>query len=171
MPDLQISAPTGLPQVVTSTTLDAPRTLVFRAFTDPALLAAWFGPDDLTITIDRFEARDGGRWRIVHTDAEGRQYAVHGVYHGRPTPESTVRTSEFEGAPGHVMLERLELEEQDGRTFLRSTSLFQTFHHRDAMVESGMGQGIRASFERLERLLEWLQRTGSEEAPPAGRAA
>ncbi len=170
MPDPQITAPTGLPEVVTTTTLAAPSDLVFRAFTDPALLSSWFAPDGLRVTIDRFEAHDGGRWRIVHTDADGRQYAVHGVFHGDPEPASTVRTSEFEGAPGHVMLERLELEEQDGLTYLRSTSLFSTVHQRDAMLESGMEEGIRGSFARLERLLDWLQSSRGE-AAPGSRAA
>jgi len=112
-----------------------------------------------------------GRWCIVHTDGEGRQYGVHGVFHSDPEPASTVRTSEFEGAPGHVMLERLELEEQDGLTYLRSTMLFPTFHQRDVMMESGMEQGIRGSFERLARLLDWLQELSGEEASPEDRAA
>ena len=170
MADLRITIPAGLPEVATTTTLAAPSVLVFRAFTDPALLTSWFAPDGLTVTVDRFEARDGGRWRIVHTDGDGRQYGVHGVFHGDPEPASTVRTSEFEGAPGHVMLERLELEEQDGVTCLRSTSLFPTVHRRDAMLESGMEEGIRGSFARLERLLDWLQ-TSRNDAAREERAA
>ena len=57
------------------------------------------------MTIDRYDARDGGTWRYVHSDAQGNSYGFHGVFHGDPWPDAIVQTFEFEGAPGHVCLQ------------------------------------------------------------------
>ena len=79
---------------------------MFRAYTDPGLLVQWLGPRDLALTVERYDTRDGGRWRYVHTDREGNTYGFHGVFHGDPSPHAIVQTFEFEGAPSHVMLEQ-----------------------------------------------------------------
>jgi len=156
MTELQITAEPGVPQVLTSREVDAPRDLVFRAFTEPELLAQWLGPRKYTMTVDRYDARDGGSWRYRHTDDAGNEYAFHGVFHGDPSPEQMVQTFEFEGAPGHVSLDTLSLEEHDGRTTIRSNSLFQSVEARDAMVSAGMGDGMSQGYERLDELLEKL---------------
>ena len=156
MTELQITAEPGVPQVLTSREVDAPRDLVFRAFTEPELLAQWLGPRKYTMTVDRYDARDGGSWRYRHTDDAGNEYAFHGVFHGDPSPEQMVQTFEFEGAPGHVSLDTLSLEERDGRTTIRSNSLFQSVEARDAMVSSGMGDGMSQGYERLDELLAKL---------------
>jgi uncharacterized protein YndB with AHSA1/START domain len=171
MADVQITAPDGLPEVVVTTELDAPRDLVFRAYTEPGLLARWLGPRRFTIAVERYEVRDAGRYRFVHRDADGNEYGFHGVFHGEPTPEAMVRTFEFEGAPGHVALEKLELEELDGRTYVRTTTVYQTVRDRDATLQSGMEQGIRESFERLEELLAQLKDSDHDELPEENRAA
>ena len=87
MTNLQISAPPGVPQIVTTVDFDAPRMLVFRAFMEPDLLAQWLGPRRVTMTIDEFDPRDGGRYRYSHHDPEGNTYTFHGVFHGEPTLE------------------------------------------------------------------------------------
>jgi uncharacterized protein YndB with AHSA1/START domain len=171
MPDVLIHAPSGLPEVVVTTELDAPRSLVFRAHTDPGLLARWLGPHGLTTHVDRYEARDGGRWRFVQRDDEGHELGFHGVFHGDPTPESTVRTFESESAPGHVSLELLELEELDERTYLRATSVFRTVGDRDAMLRAGMERGVREGYDRLQRLLDQLKQSDHDELEDEGRAA
>ena len=89
-----ITAEPGMPQITITREFDAPRELVFRAHTDPELLVQWLGPRDLTLTIDRYEARDGGTWRYVHADAQGREYGFHGVFHGTPSPDAIVQTFE-----------------------------------------------------------------------------
>ena len=158
-----ITAEPGVPQIIVTREFDAPRDLVFRAHTDPDLLVRWLGPRALSMTIERYETRDGGRWRYVHRDAEGQEYGFHGVFHGEPSPDSIVHTFEFEGAPGHVMLETTTLEPRDGRTLMRTVSSFQSVEDRDAMVASDMEVGVRDSGERLEELLASLgaaQRTG-----------
>jgi uncharacterized protein YndB with AHSA1/START domain len=153
----QIVAEPGTQQIVIEREFAAPRELVYHAYTDPELLVRWFGPRRYTTTIDRHEIRDGGVWRYVHRDAEGNEYAFRGVFHGTPSPVSgIVRTFEFEGAPGHVSLETLTLEERDGTTHVRTVSVFQSVADRDAMVASGMESGVNDSMDRLEELLAGL---------------
>jgi len=120
---------------------------------EPELPKQWLGPRRLTVTVESYETRDGGRWRFVHRDAEGDEFRFHGVFHGDPSPAWTVRTFEYEGAPGHVSLETLSIEERDGRSYLRNVNAYLSAEDRDAMVESGMEQGVREGMERLEELL------------------
>lgn len=121
------------------------------------LLVQWLGPRDLTLTVDRYDVRDGGRWRYVHTDAQGNAYVFHGVFHGDPSPQAIVQTFEFEGAPGHVKLDATTLEERGSKTLVRTVSSFGSVADRDAMIASGVERGTRDSGERLQELLTRLQ--------------
>ena len=161
MADVQISAPPGVPQIVTTVEFDAPRYLVFRAFMEPDLLAQWLGPRRVTMTIEEYDPRDGGRLSL-HPPRRRRQrtYSFHGVFHGEPSLEGAVQTFEYEGAPGHVSLDTLTLEERDGRTTVRTNSVFQAVEDRDAMVQAGMEKGVTEGMERLEELLEKLKKKG-----------
>lgn len=160
MADVQISVPPGTPQIVATVDFEAPRLLVYRAFLEPDLLSQWLGPRRVTMTIDEYDPRDGGRYRYTHHDADGNTYTFHGVFHGDPSLDGAVQTFEYEGAPGHVSLETLTLEERDGRTYVQTSSVYQSVEDRDAMVEAGMGTGVTESMERLEALLEKLKRQG-----------
>jgi uncharacterized protein YndB with AHSA1/START domain len=104
------------------------------------------------MVIDEYDVRDGGRWRFVHRGDDG-EYGFHGVFHGDPSPDGFTQTFEFEGAPGHVSLERLTLEERDGRTIARTHSVYQSVAARDAMIENGMESGMNEGFDRLDDLL------------------
>jgi uncharacterized protein YndB with AHSA1/START domain len=157
MTKTQITAEPGIPQIIIEREFDAPRELVFRAYTDPELVVQWLGPRDLKMRIEEYDVRDGGKWRYVSTDADGNEYGFHGVFHGTPSPEGTVQTFEFEGMPGHVAMDTLTLLERDGRTLVRTVSSFQSVQDRDGMVESGMERGVRDSDERLTELLATLQ--------------
>jgi uncharacterized protein YndB with AHSA1/START domain len=152
-----ITAEPGIPMVIVTREFDAPRDLVFRAHTEPDLLVQWLGPRDLTTTIDRYEARNGGTWRYLQTDAEGNTYGFHGVFHGDPSPDGIVQTFEFEGVPGHVCLQTATLVARGAKTLLRTASAFQSVEDRDAMVASGMERGVHDSGERLAELLARLQ--------------
>ena len=160
MNELRIDAPTGVPQVTMTREVEAPRELVFRAFTEPDLLTQWLGPRRLTMKVDRYEPRDGGRWRYLHVDEDGMEYGFHGVFHGDPSPDQMVQTFEFEGAPGHVQLDTATLEDRDGRTVIHTNSVFQSVEARDAMVAAGMADGVREGFEQLDELLERLGKDG-----------
>jgi uncharacterized protein YndB with AHSA1/START domain len=153
----QITAEPGIPQIIITREFDAPRGLVFRAYTDPDLLVQWLGPRDLALTVERYDTCDGGRWRYVSTDTGGNTYGFHGVFHGDPSPDAIVQTFEFEGAPGHVSLNATTLEQRDGKTLVRTVSAFPSVDDRDAMVASDMERGVRDSNERLEELLAKLQ--------------
>ena len=157
MSKTEITAEPGIPMIIITREFDAPRELVFRAHTDPGLLVQWLGPRELAPTVDRYEARNGGTWRYVKTDAEGHAFGFHGVFHGDPSPDGIVQTFEFEGAPGHVCLQTATLAERDGRTLVRTVSAFQSVEDRDAMVASGMERGVHDSSERLAELIARLQ--------------
>jgi uncharacterized protein YndB with AHSA1/START domain len=152
----RITAEPGLPFVEIVRELNAPRELVFRAHTEPELLAQWLGPRRLTMHVERFEVRDGGTWRYTHREEDGTEYGFHGVFHGTPSVDGIVQTFEFEGAPGHVSLESLQLEEKEGRTIVRNWSVYQSVEDRDAMVGGGMEMGVTQGYERLDELLERL---------------
>ena len=157
MSKTEITAEPGIPQIVITREFDAPRELVLRAYTDPELLVQWLGPREYTMTIDEWDARDGGKWRYVHTDADGTEYGFHGVFHGTPSLDGAVQTFEFEGWPGRVSLDTATFEDRDGRTLVRTVSCFQSIEDRDGMVASGMERGVHDSHERLTELLSRLQ--------------
>jgi uncharacterized protein YndB with AHSA1/START domain len=156
----QIIAEPGVPQIVITREFDAPRELLFRAYTDPELLVQWLGPRRLTMIIDRFDVRDGGTWRYIHRDPGGAEYAFRGVFHGAPSPDGIVQTFEYEGMPGHVSLDTATFEDQDGKTLVRLNSVFQSVEDRDRMVESGMEAGVSEGMERLDELLARLAPVG-----------
>ena len=139
---------------------DAPLALVYRAFTEPDLLVQWLGPRKYTMTIEHYDLRDGGTWRYVHADDAGNAFGFHGVFHGDPSPDGMVQTFEFEGAPGHVSMDTASFEERDGRTTVRTNSVFQSVEARDAMVEHGMAEGMGEGYDRLDELLAKLVANG-----------
>jgi uncharacterized protein YndB with AHSA1/START domain len=154
---MRITAEPGTTLIETEREVDAPRDLVFRAWTDPALLAQWLGPRRLTMRVDAFDVRHGGAWRYVQVDTDGAEYGFRGVFHGDPTPERIVQTFEFEGAPGHVALDTLILEDRGARTLVRSVSSYQDVAARDAMLDSGMAFGMEEGYAQLDELLARLQ--------------
>jgi uncharacterized protein YndB with AHSA1/START domain len=153
----RVIAEPGKQEVVVTRVVDAPRYLAFRAHTDPALVPNWWGPARFTTIIERMEARPGGPWRFVQTDAAGNQYAFHGVYHDVVSPERIVSTFEFEGAPGHVSLGTTTFEEIGGGTRITSRSVFQTVQDRDEMIKEGMEVGMLETMDRLVELLGKLK--------------
>jgi uncharacterized protein YndB with AHSA1/START domain len=153
MSETMVQAPDGVPFIDVSREFDAPRDLVFRAFTEPELLVQWLGPQKYEMVIDTYDVRAGGSWRYLHRDVDGNQFGFHGVFHGEPSPDGFVQTFEFEGAPGHVSLDKLSLEEHAGRTTVRTHSVYQSLEARDAVVASGMADGMNEGFNRLDILL------------------
>jgi uncharacterized protein YndB with AHSA1/START domain len=136
---------------------DAPRELVFRAYTDPEMLAQWWGPNGYTTRVDQLELRPGGKWRFVQHDPDGNEFAFRGEYREVLPPERLVGTFEFEGMPGHIAVEAMTLQEIDGGTKLTALMSFDTQEERDGMIESGMEQGASESLDRFEDLLMGMQ--------------
>ena len=154
---MTVTTPAGLPFIDIERTLDAPRALVFRAYTEPELLKQWLGPAKYEMIVERYEVRDGGRWRYIHRADDGTEFAFHGVFHGEPTPESMTQTFEFELWPGNVALDSVRFEEVDGRTIVRIHSTYQSLEARDGMIEGGMASGVAEGFRRLAELLARLR--------------
>jgi uncharacterized protein YndB with AHSA1/START domain len=148
-----ITAESGKQEFVITRVFDAPRELVFKAYTDPNRIPEWWGPKRLTTTVDRMDVRPGGIWRIVQRDPDGNEYAFHGVYHEVLAPERLVGTFEFEGTPGHVSLETTAFEEHNGKTRLTSRSVFQSVEDRDGMLQEGMEEGVIETMDRFAGLL------------------
>lgn len=152
-----ITAEPGSTLITITRTFDAPRELVYRAYTDPQLIPQWLGPRDLTTRIEQYDVRNGGVWRYVSIDTDGGEWGFHGVFHGQPSVDGITQTFEFEGMPGHVCLETAHFEEADGRTLLRTLSAFQSVQDRDGMIDSDMATGVNDGHDRLDDVLRRLQ--------------
>jgi uncharacterized protein YndB with AHSA1/START domain len=131
---------------------DASRERVWQAFTDPELLAQWWGRGN-KLVIERMEVERGGHWRFVEHGPDG-VHGFEGRYREVTPPERLVQTFEWDGMPGYVAVDTAVFEDLgDGRTKLVTTSLFHTTEERDGMLESGMETGLNQSYAALDKLL------------------
>jgi len=147
-------------QDITSTiVLDAPRELVFKAYTDPELFARWWGPRRYKNEIETFDSRTGGSWRVVQVGDDGSRHAFRGVNHDVVAPERICATFEYEGFPGHVALQTATFEPMGNKTRLVAHIVFESVMDRDGMVASGMQEGADESMDRLAELLAELKRS------------
>jgi uncharacterized protein YndB with AHSA1/START domain len=136
-PDTTFIAEPGTLDMTTTAVIDAPADKVYRAFTEPDLVAQWWGPPELKTRIETFDPTAGGRWRIVHIDPDGNEYGFNGVVHSVVPNQRIIQTFEFEGLPGHVCLQTLTLEETDGETKVTEHAVYQSVEDRDGMADSG----------------------------------
>jgi uncharacterized protein YndB with AHSA1/START domain len=151
--ETEIVSDPRVPLVRITREFDAPPEKVFRAHTDPELIVQWLGPRRHEMRIDHWDCRTGGSYRYVHT-SDGNEFGFHGCFHEVRPSEVIVQTFTFEGQPDGVALERLLFEDLGGsRVRLVATSLVDSFEARDAFVASGMEEGVREGYERLEELL------------------
>ena len=151
-----ITAEPGKQELFIIREFEAPRELVFKAYTDPDIYAQWLGPHGLTTTFEIFEPVSGGRYRFVQKDKDGNEFAFHGVTHEVIAPERIIGTFEFDGLPepGHVTLETTRFESLPGnRTRVTSQSVFQSVADRDGMIQSGMERGVNEGYDRLDEIL------------------
>jgi uncharacterized protein YndB with AHSA1/START domain len=140
-------------EIVTERVFEAPRERVYAAYTDPELIPEWWGPRGVTTIVDKMDVRPGGDWRFVHRDSSGEQPGFRGTYREVAPPERIVSTFEWEGMPGHVLVETVTFEDLGGRTKVTSVSLFHTSEERDGMLASGMEEGLNETHDRLAELL------------------
>ena len=148
-----IEADPRVPLVRITRRFAAPPAAVFRAHTEADLVVQWLGPRRNTMEIDHRDCRTGGSYRYEHVRGDDR-FGFHGCFHEvRPTG-IIVQTFTFEGYPDGVALEKLVLEDLgDGGTLLVATSLVDSFEGRDGFLSSGMEQGVREGYERLDEVL------------------
>jgi uncharacterized protein YndB with AHSA1/START domain len=150
-----IEAPEGTPFLGLTRDFDATPAQVFRAYTDPKLVAQWLGPRDLEIDIEEYDARSGGRYRFVHHGGHlGDQRAgFHGVFHTVEPDRLIIQTFEYEGVPDEVKLDILHIQEVDGRTRVVGRSVFPSVEAREGALNAGMLHGMQESMDRLTELL------------------
>src|SRR4029077_20097588 len=147
----------GKHDMVMTHTFDAPRELVFKAYTDPKHFAQWWGPREYTNRMDKFDVRRGGECRVVEVDSSGHEHAFRGVHHDVVAPERIVATFEYEGVPGHVLMQTATFEAVGDKTRIVQQAVFQSVEDRDAMIASGMKRGSDDSMDRLTELLEKMK--------------
>lgn len=137
--ETKIIGESGKQEIIIIREFEAPRELVFKAYTDAELLKQWLGPRGYEMHVDTFDARSGGEYRYIHTGKEGEEYAFRGVFHEISAPEVITQTFEFEGAKGHVSLEKATFEAlPDNRTRVTGLSVYQSVADRDMMLRSNM---------------------------------
>jgi uncharacterized protein YndB with AHSA1/START domain len=158
---LEVTTPSDR-EIAMKRVFNAPRELVFEAHTSCEHTSRWWGPRRYEVVQCEIDFRPGGKWRIVHRGPDADEYAFRGEYREIVPPERIVWTFEFEGMPGAVSVETLQLEEENGKTTFTSTSVYDTVEQRDAMLESGMESGAVETMERLDEYLVVLaeRRTG-----------
>ncbi len=153
---LTVTTPTDR-EIVMTRVFDAPRDLVFEAHTSCEHLRRWWGPRKYEIASCDVDFRPGGAWRIVHRGADGQEFGFSGEFREISRPERIVWTFEFDGAPGHISVQTLVLEEHEGKTTLTATSVYDTVEERDMDLGSGMTEGAAETMDRLEEYLEVLR--------------
>jgi uncharacterized protein YndB with AHSA1/START domain len=151
--ETHIELDTRVPLVRITREFDAPPEKVFRAHAESELVARWLGPRELENRMHHYDCRTGGAYRFTQHRGD-EEYGFFGSFHEVRPAELIVQTFCYEGMPDGVALERLEFVDLgEGRTRLVTTSLVDSFEGRDAFVASGMEQGVREGYERLDELL------------------
>jgi uncharacterized protein YndB with AHSA1/START domain len=144
-------------EIVITRAFDAPRKLVFDAFTKPGLVKQWLlGPDGWSMPVCEIDLKVGGKYRYVwRRDKDGTEMGMGGVYREIVAPERIVATEKFDQSwyPGEA-LGTFVLIEQAGKTTLTQTVLYESREARDGVLKSGMEKGVVASYDRLAKLLE-----------------
>ena len=140
-------------QILITREFNAPRALVWKAFTTPELVKRWWSGQRGTVTSAEIDLRVGGQWRYVMEAGGGFEVAFHGEYQKIEEPELLVNTEAYEGIPdpdGHAGLVTVTLHEEDGRTRMEMLCEYNDKTDRDAVVESGMEGGMQESMDQLE---------------------
>lgn len=156
--DLKIDAPAGERHIVLTRTFNAPRSLVWKAMSQPEHLIRWWGPHRHANKILTFDWRVGGTWRIQTTTPEGEVIIFHGQYREIEPEWKTVQTFGVEGMyGGGFSVDTLTLEEDGDRTHYKVVSVLPDVESRDGMMASGMEYGVVEGFERLDSILEEIK--------------
>ena len=145
----------GDTQILITREFDAPRHLVYKAWTTPELVKRWWHANRGEMTVAEIDLRVGGRWRYVLVTPDGMEAGFHGEYREIVPDERLVSTEAYEGIPdadAHAALDTLTLVEVDGRTTMIVLVEHRTKEGRDAHIESGMEAGMQDALDRLEEV-------------------
>jgi uncharacterized protein YndB with AHSA1/START domain len=151
----ETASPTADREIVQTRTFDAPRELVFQAWTDPAHLPHWFGPNGFSVTMQEIDVRPGGMWRFIMHGPDGRDYTNRMVYQEIVRPERLVylHGEDVDDDPGAFHVTIL-FEEVDGRTHMTQRTVFNTAAQRAGVVAFG---AIELGQQTLDRLAAHLR--------------
>ena len=138
--------------ILITRTFNAPRHLVYRAWTTPELIKRWWSGDRGEVTGVEVDLRVGGSWRYVMTATGGFEVGFHGEYREVVENQRLVSTEVFEGMPDGYAVVTTTFTEQDGRTTLASVIEHQNRDHRDAHIASGMEGGMQEAMDHLEEV-------------------
>jgi len=136
-------------EIVMTRVFDAPRRLVFDAWTNPEHLPRWMlGPEGWTMPVCEIDLRPGGAWHFVWRRADGTEMEMRGVYREVTPPERLVSTESWGGDWPETLI-TLTLSEEGGRTTITQSILYPSREARDAALKTGMTDGVSMSFDRL----------------------
>jgi uncharacterized protein YndB with AHSA1/START domain len=144
-------------QILITREFDAPSALVYKAWTTPELVKRWWHAKRGEVTVAEIDLRPGGRWRHVMVAEDGSEVGFHGEYREVVPNERIVSTELFEGAdasgyPGDATLNTVTFAEDDGRTTLTILIDAPSKEIRDAIIESGMEEGLQDALDLLEEI-------------------
>ena len=143
-------------QILITREFDAPRELVWRAYTEPDLVRRWWHANRGEMTICDIDLRVGGSWRYVMATPEGFEVAFHGEYRELVPHERIVTTEVYEPVPDAEAVDTVEFSEVDGRTTITMVVQHQRKEFRDMHVESGMEDGLQDALNLLEQVAQSL---------------
>jgi len=143
-------------QIMIVREFDAPRELVFRAWTEPDLVRQWWHAGRGEMTVCEIDLRPGGSWRYVMVTPDGTEVAFHGEYREVAPGERIVQTEIYDPFPDAAAVDTLEFEDLDGRTRVTMLVQHRLKEHRDAHVESGMEDGLQDALDLLEGVAQSL---------------
>jgi uncharacterized protein YndB with AHSA1/START domain len=145
-------------EILITREFDAPRDLVYRAWTTPELVRRWWSGRRGEMTVVEMDVRVGGAWRYVMIASGGHEVGFHGEYREIVPDERLVWTEVYEGAPdGEPALVTATFSEQDGRTTLSLLTEVESRSVRDMIIETGMEVGVQEQMEILDEILRELR--------------
>jgi uncharacterized protein YndB with AHSA1/START domain len=156
---MTISTPSDR-EILVTRRFNAPRALVWKAWTQPAYLARWWGPQGWTLPVCNVDLRPGGKWQYCMAGPQGEESCGLAIYHEIVEPERLVYTDYFADAQGNPVPNMPEsrvtihLTENDGMTLLNSTMLYPAKEDRDRIIQMGMQEGMTESLNRLDEVLQ-----------------
>src|SRR6476646_3061169 len=139
-------------EILITRELDAPKRLVYKAWTTPVLIRRWWSGDRGEVTSAEVDLRVGGAWRYVMVAHGGFEVAFHGEFREIVPNERIVSTEVYEAVPDAMALTTLTLTEQGGRTTLTILVEHGDRQSRDMHVESGMEAGMQEAMDHLEQV-------------------
>jgi uncharacterized protein YndB with AHSA1/START domain len=148
---LQVTTPTDR-EVVMTRVFDAPRQLVWDAFTQPELLKKWFGPRGWSLSVCEVDLRVGGGFRFVMRGPDGQEMGMRGVYRELSSPDRSVHIESFDDYPGESTVTAV-FTEKNGKTTLTATVEYPSREVRDIVISTGMEHGAAESYDKLADLL------------------